>query len=208
MEYMPGKLLGDHIESLTDQKRCTGTDLAGIMFALFQITALQCSSLLRLPKSVHDYQDDQRLRQRTLRYPIHSRGITLGSNLLCTPARQEHLSIGPINDITLLDYPRQLPPYECGPFNTKREWMEAFAFLGKPPTRKGPKSEYWAFEKTLEVFDVMMRFYRPTTPSTSHEPETFHLAHGDFSSYNVLIDPDTGAVTGIIDWEMAGFRPA
>ena len=36
----------------------------------------------------------------------------------------------------------------------------------------------------------------------------FHLAHGDFSSYNILIDPDTGAVTGLIDWEMAGFRPA
>lgn len=64
--------------------------------------------------------------------------------------------------------------------------------------------EYRAFEKTLEVYDVVTRFSRPTTISTSHE-ETFHLAHGDFSSYNVLIDPDT--VTDI-DWEMAGFRSA
>jgi len=24
---------------------------------------------------------------------------------------------------------------------------------------------------------------------------------------NILIDPDTGEITGIIDWEMAGFRP-
>src|SRR5882762_1231291 len=38
----------------------------------------------------------------------------------------------------------------------------------------------------------------------------FHLAHGtrDFNDYNILIDPNRGAVTGIIDWEMAGFRSA
>jgi aminoglycoside phosphotransferase (APT) family kinase protein len=52
MEYMPGKLFGDCIECLTDeQKRRTGADLAGIMSALFQITAPQCGSLLSLPKS-------------------------------------------------------------------------------------------------------------------------------------------------------------
>ena len=119
MEYMSGKLFGDCIESLTDQqKRRTSTDLAGIMFALFQITAPQCGSLLRLPNSgLHDYQDNQSLRQCALRYPTHSRGITLGSNLHCVPAPQEYLSIGPINDITFLDYPRQLPPRICGPFN-------------------------------------------------------------------------------------------
>jgi hypothetical protein len=61
---------------------------------------------------------------------------------------------------------------------------------------------------TLEVYDVITRFYRPTIPSASHDQEIFHLAPGDFSSYNILIDPDTGAVTGIIDWEMAGFCPA
>ena len=210
MEYMPGKLFGDCIESLTDQqKRRTGTDLAGIMFALFQITAPQCGSLIRLPRSgLHDYQDDQSLRHRALRYPTHSRGITLGSNLHCVPATLEPLSIGPVNDIAFLDYPRQLPPHVCGPFNTEREWMDAFAFLGKPPTRQVGKLEYWAFEKTLEVYDVITRFCRPTTHSTPHEQETFHLAHGDFSSYNILIDPATGAITGIIDWEMAGFRPA
>jgi hypothetical protein len=74
------------------------------MFALFQITAPQCGSLLRLPKSgLHDYQDDQSLRQRAFRYPIHSPGIMLGLNQSRTPAPQEHLSIGPTNDIAFLD---------------------------------------------------------------------------------------------------------
>jgi hypothetical protein len=147
----------------------------------------------------HDYQDDESLRQRPLRYPTDGRGIAIGSNLHCVPAPQEYLSIGPINDITFLDYPRQLSSRVSGPFNTKREWMEAFAFLGKPPTRPGGKLEYWAFEKILEVYDVIMRFYRQSTPSTPRERETFHFAHGGFSSYNIFIDPDTGTITGIID---------
>ena len=27
------------------------------------------------------------------------------------------------------------------------------------------------------------------------------------SSYNILLDPETGAVTDLVDREMAGFRP-
>jgi hypothetical protein len=132
-----GKLLGDCNESLTDQqKHLTGADLADVMFALYQITALQCGSLRLLKSGLHDYQDDQSLRQRTLRYYIHSPGITLCSNQPCTHVLQEHLSIGPINDITFLDYPRKLLPHVCGPFKYAT-LDEAFAFLGKPPTRKG-----------------------------------------------------------------------
>ena len=29
--------------------------------------------------------------------------------------------------------------------------------------------------------------------------------HADLSQENILVDPSTGAITGIIDWEMAGF---
>ena len=55
-------------------------------------------------------------------------------------------------------------------------------------------------EKTLEVYDVVAPLYR--------QSETFHFAHGDPSEANILIDPDTGVISGIVDWEMAGFRPA
>ncbi|KIJ43055.1 hypothetical protein M422DRAFT_253844 [Sphaerobolus stellatus SS14] len=34
-----------------------------------------------------------------------------------------------------------------------------------------------------------------------HEEEYLHAA-------NILVDPATEAITGILDWEMAGFRPA
>lgn len=31
--------------------------------------------------------------------------------------------------------------------------------------------------------------------------------HADLSRENILVDPETGKITGIIDWEMAGFWP-
>lgn len=33
------------------------------------------------------------------------------------------------------------------------------------------------------------------------------FAHADISWENILVDPATGTVTGILDWEMAGFWP-
>ena len=209
MQYMPGRCLGDCIENLTDsQKHRTGMDLATIMSSLFQITAPKCGSLVR-----SGYQDDTSLQYRSLRYPICSPKVTQGqtrSKAAAVP--KDHFSIGPINDISFLEYPRQLPVELCGPFDTEREWMEAFAFGGKvrtePLTEERKKLELWAFEKTLEVYDVVAQFYQKSSHSTFEESGMFHLAHGDLSTYNILIDPDTGAVTGLIDWEMAGSRPA
>lgn len=39
------------------------------------------------------------------------------------------------------------------------------------------------------------------------EPERFVLAHLDMSPDNVLVDPESGAMLGIVDWEFAGFVP-
>lgn len=64
-----------------------------------------------------------------------------------------------------------------------------FFLLGKPPTRGGGKVEVWTFEKTLEVSEVVTRFYQKSPYSTSKKKGTFHLPHGDLSGYNTLIDP-------------------
>lgn len=43
----------------------------------------------------------------------------------------------------------------------------------------------------------------------SQLPDTYEIrfAHADFSWENVLVDPSTGNISGILDWEMAGFWP-
>ncbi|KAF8498285.1 hypothetical protein JB92DRAFT_3125410 [Gautieria morchelliformis] len=204
MEYMPGTRLGDSVATLTDdQKVRTGMDMADIMYSLFQITARQCGSLLR-----SDSQDDRGLPYRSLRYPINSLPVSpghLGSNAAIDP--KTGFAIGPVNDIGFLPHPTHLPAQLCGPFSTEREWMEGFAFMGKPPTR-AEKTDLMTYSKILEIYDIVARFYENSCHSTPEEKDTFHLAHGGFSERNILIDPETGAITGVLDWEMAGFRPA
>ncbi|KAF8498287.1 kinase-like domain-containing protein [Gautieria morchelliformis] len=204
MEYMPGTRLGDSVATLTDdQKVRTGMDMADIMYSLFQITARQCGSLLR-----SDSQDDRGLQYRALRYPINGLSVSpghLGSNAAIDP--KAGFAIGPVNDIGFLPHPTHLPAQLCGPFSTEREWMEGFALMGKPPTR-AEKTDLMTYSKILEIYDIVARYYENSCHSTPNEKETFHLAHGDFSERNILIDPETGAITGVLDWEMAGFRPA
>ena len=74
--------------------------------------------------------------------------------------------------------------------------MGAFAFYGKPPTCSG-KRRCWAFEKIIEVYEIVAEWYRTSSQSTFEE-----ISSLDLSSHN----PDTGAIAGVIDWEMAGFR--
>ena len=199
MEYMPGQRLADCFEHLTyRQKLRTAADVANIMSSMFKMTAPQCGSVS--PYTTGSFQGDPSVD--TLRYPpltpLHSpRPSAIIDGQFC---------VGPVNDLVFLEYPRQIDPGLCGPFGSERDFMEAVALLGKPPTRTGGRASCRIFEKTLEVYDIVRRLYRGSE-DTSTECRTFHFAHGDLSDDNILIDPSTGAVTGVIDWEMAGFRP-
>ena len=60
------------------------------------------------------------------------------------------------------------------------------------------------YEKLFEVYNAVQPLY--SIPGA--EPQTFHFSHGDLSKANIFLDPETGAVTGMINWEMSGFHPA
>jgi hypothetical protein len=198
MEYMQGEPLGDCFERLTNQQKLrTGTALAMVMSSLFKITASRIGSLL--PERC---KDDSNLSHHVLRYPsdLHP---------LCETPQDIRFRIGPVNDVTFLDYPNQVLPGLCGPFDSEFDFLEAFAFRGRPPTRPNKKLERWAFNKVLEVYRTIRPLYRGFICSPSYQPDkTFHFSHGDLSSWNILVDPASGAITGIIDCEMAGFRLA
>jgi hypothetical protein len=159
--------------------------------------------------------DDDGLQYRSLRYPIG--GSTTSPHIACSGSRvrgviTDQFFVGPVNDVIFLDLMNPLETHRCGPFDTEREFMEATAFRGRPPTRHGgPSGEAWSMSKSLEVYDVVKSFYQRsslTVGTSSSSDENFHFCHGDLSVYNILVDPTTGAVTGVIDWEMSGFRPA
>jgi serine/threonine protein kinase len=215
MEYLPGRRLGDYYDNITpEQMLRVGTDLAHIMSSLFKITASQCGSLSSMQSSrSFTCLDSSTFRYRSLRDPTQDSGDLLrlpASSRIPVSVDEPHC-VGPINDLAFLNYPRQIIPAQfCGPFDSEREFMKAFAFLGQPPTRKALVPRYLhPFEITLQIYDIVIALYRQSESSKLRpSSETFHFAHGDFSGCNVLIDPETGAVTGVIDWEMAGFRPA
>ena len=67
MEYMPGLCLADGFEQLTyEQKLRTATDVAEIMFSLFNITSADCGSI-----SPHtEGRSDESLSHISPRYPL------------------------------------------------------------------------------------------------------------------------------------------
>jgi hypothetical protein len=58
-----------------------------------------------------------------------------------------------------------------------------------------------AYESLLSVLPT---FFPPDTGDT----ETFSLYHDDMSSNNILIDPTTHRITGIVDWECVSLQPS
>lgn len=66
----------------------------------------------------------------------------------------------------------------------------------------------------LEIFQsvkVISRRQCPIDPplrcDSAVEESMFHFAHGDLSYENMLVDADSGAIVGVLDWESAGFYP-
>lgn len=84
------------------------------------------------------------------------------------------------------------------------------AFRGIPGTRLQDRSDIWPYERALEIYDLVRPFYRDLddAPDSATSAPRFHFAHNDFSAHNILIDPSTGHVTGVLDWEMSGFCPS
>ncbi|GJN80292.1 phosphotransferase enzyme family domain-containing protein [Purpureocillium lilacinum] len=74
----------------------------------------------------------------------------------------------------------------CGPFATIGEFHDSLV----APIKDSPRPE-WA-EK-----------YRKLLPDT----HSVVFAHADLSWENILVDAESGDVTAVLDWEMAGFWP-
>jgi aminoglycoside phosphotransferase len=75
----------------------------------------------------------------------------------------------------------------CGPFSSESDFND---FLVVPITRN-PRKE-------------LVAYYRQQL-ADNHE---IVFAHADLCGDHILVEPTTGKITGIIDWEMAGWWPA
>ena len=113
--------------------------------------------------------------------------------------------IGPVNDLTFPTLPESLPASLCGPFATERAFLEAFGYRDEcGGTKIISKFDRWPIERMFEIYDVIRPLYGPRVDSSA----PFHFSHADLSGANLIVDPESAKITGLIDWEMAGFRPA
>ncbi|KAJ3978582.1 hypothetical protein F5890DRAFT_1593975 [Lentinula detonsa] len=96
-----------------------------------------------------------------------------------------------------LDYHLVVPsPSQTMPTFTPEEFFKLVAFNGNPPTRSD--FDLPNREKCVELFQSIHRLYPSSTLFGPSEPSNFYFSHGDLHDGNVLIDPKSGAITGIM----------
>ena len=204
MEYVPGQRLLDCWEDMgVPQKTTTAKDLARAMAEMFTVTASHCGSILR-DLSLDD-------SERSLRYePSTVDAFVVDAPVVDVDAPNEaHIDgdflIGPVNDLVFLTHTKSVPASLCGPFTTERAFLEAIGYRREyGGTKVISKFHRWPIERMFEIYDIIRPLYAPQIDPSA----PFHFAHADLSAANLLVDPKSGKITGLVDWEMAGFRPA
>ena len=198
MDYVPGQRLDDCWDAMgVPQKTRTAKDLARAMAEMFALTAPHCGVLLH-DRSLNDSQRSLRYEPSVMDAPVEAHVVVSDSDFL----------IGPVNDVTFLSLTKIVPVSLCGPFNTERAFLEAFGYStgygGSKIQSKLRRYRRWPIERMFEIYDVIRPLYTPWVNSTA----PFHFTHADLNPANLIVDPGSGEITGVIDWEMAGFRPA
>ncbi len=199
------------------QKTRTAKDLARAMAEMFALTASHCGVLLH-DRSLNESQRSLRYEPSVVDAPIDAHVVVPDGDFL----------IGPVNDVNFLTLTDIVPASQCGPFATERDFLEGFgyrdecrgafaterAFLrafGYRDNNGGTKIQNkmrwymrWPIDRMFEIYNVIRPLYAPRVNSSA----PFHFSHADLNTANLIVDPESGEITGLIDWEMAGFRPA
>lgn len=212
MDYMPGVELGKAWEGLDyDKKARFAADLVDVYDQLSQLKADSCGVIYHSTRRSPDIVSTS--QSHTIRSP---RWKALSSSSLRTlRAHCNHplsdsdglYEIGPLQDCALLQYSLIVPsPAQTHAVFTTADYVRLLAYNGLPSTRSFYDKP--TRDKVNDLFQSLHALY-PHHPlfGPSADPFIFRFCHGDLHEGNILINPATGEITGIIDWECAGFRP-
>jgi hypothetical protein len=214
MEHMPGVELGEAWGALDYDKRAQfAVDLVDMYDQLSQLRAHCCGAVYHSTRRSADDLSSPTHSSQIIRPP---RWKPLSSNSLrslrahCDQPLSNSdgfYEIGPLQDCALLRYPLIVPsPSQTPPVFTTTDYFRLLALNGFPSTRSSYDKP--TRDKIIELFQSLHSLY-PHHPlfGPCTDPFIFRFCHGDLHDGNILIDPTTGKITGIIDWECAGFRP-
>lgn len=127
--------------------------------------------------------------------------------------------IGPVVTSFMFAGGRKLRlPRNLGPYSDDGEYTAALMdaevedakFLQLPEARTCAGFDEDLAEDAPEIIEALEMFqeaWKTLFPSHPHTPHPFALTHHDLSLSNILVDPTTFEITGIVDWECTGTRP-
>ena len=105
-----------------------------------------------------------------------------------------------------------------GPFETSFKYLSSLLHLHIASTtnRKEAASvddEYdeddiSELEDAIAAYESLLSILPTFFPPDTSTPETFSLHHDDISTNNILVDPTTHRITGIVDWECVSLQPS
>lgn len=210
MDFVEGQQMGDCYDSLTsDAALNVSKSLAHIVTELYRITSEGCGSILNVngegdsPHKKLSFSGDSKNPSAHSNRNHHHHTRSVVSNL-------GELILGPLNFLGgvsyALDRTQVIPILRSGPYMDETSFIQAATWRGG--TRYNELALNAIYEKLLLLWEIVRPHihFEPNRARTSSQ--TFHFAHGDLTETNILLDPSSGAITGILDWEMAGFYPA
>ncbi|KAG9227965.1 hypothetical protein BJ875DRAFT_294567 [Amylocarpus encephaloides] len=76
-------------------------------------------------------------------------------------------------------------------------------------TMRNLKSRVWGGPSGIVIppYRALTNTPRPKWEMKPRDSEDLVFCHNDFSTHNVMVDPETLKVNAILDWEYAGFFP-
>ncbi|KAF5390227.1 hypothetical protein D9757_002887 [Collybiopsis confluens] len=204
MEQMPGVQMGMAWDKLQlVQKQTLARNLVDVYDQLYRLKADGCGGIYY---GVNPTMYDLGPLSRSPRWaPLSSESFRqLRSH--CRHPIKDGYELGPIHDISLISYWLMVPtPSQTMPIFSSEEYIKLVAFNGHPPTRSD--FDLPTRENCVELFQHIQALY-PNSPLLGESnTSSFRFSHGDLHSGNILIDPHSGKITGIVDWEAAAFRP-
>ena len=131
------------------------------------------------------------------------------------PVADDRFVIGPIVTAYMFAGGRKLRLPKClGPYSNDAEYVSALAdaeaedirFLQSPEARTHDDFDTDLADEAPEIMEALIEHQGIRAALFPSHPRLFALSHHDLSLSNILVDPTTYKISGIIDWECTGTR--
>lgn len=127
---------------------------------------------------------------------------------------QVGFSMGPIFDHLFFVGSRLHLPGNRGPYESSFEWLSAEIQIQLDWITNGPVNDDVEYEdefaeESPDMERVCHKFLDilPTIVGNREKEASFVLHHSDLNAANILVDPETFEIMGIVDWEMINVAP-